>query len=405
MKQLILAVLERLLTAGALAVRARQTGPVIGVVGSVGKTGTKDALGLIVRQAYGPGAFVTAKSLNAELGVPLTLLGATDLPHGVSWLTAVLRAGLTALFGQAPPAMVVEIGEEKPGDLARFARIVRPTIVVITAVSEAHSAILGPVASLKRELRAVVGDSRVVANADDGALDWLGLPPGRLTTVSLHRRADYFATSIRVDEDGTTAIIHHANRTQKVTIKRWGAHTIYSVLLAAAVADMLGLTPAHQRQTFKSLRAAPGRGAMIEGKKGSRILDDSYNAQPAAMVAAIRTLAALPAKTKVAILGDMRELADPESVHRAIGRLAHAAADYVIGVGPLARHYRPDAWFATAEEAAQSALSRLAPGVMVLVKGSQDTIRLERAVKILMAHPEKAAEKLVRQDTAWLKAP
>ncbi len=410
-KHIIFKVLQAILFSQARMIRRRTTGPVIAVVGSVGKTSTKDALAIVVRHAVGAGnCFVTAKSLNAELGVPLTMLGFNRLPHGIGWLVALGKAQLIAFFGIAPKAMVVELGEENRGDLATFARLVRPTHLVFTELSEAHSAYLGSVEDIEKEFLSVVPflatDGTIIVNADNPKLAALKVSSTQTKiNVRLHARADYFSSGAKVTPDGTTAIIHHANRTQKVTIKRWGEHHIYAVLFMAALADFFEVRPTQQLTLFKSLRPSPGRGVLIEGKKGSVILDDSYNAQPAAMVAALEALRQFPAKTKIAILGDMRELAQPESHHLAIGKLAREVADYIIAVGPESKRYGANEWYLDAASAGQSALRLLAPGVIVLVKGSQNTIRLERAVKVMMAHPEDAPKKLVRQEKEWLNIP
>lgn len=410
-RNLIIKLVQFILFWQAGMVRARTTGPVIAIVGSVGKTSTKDALAIVVRHAVGTkNCFVTPKSLNAELGVPLTLLGFTKLPQGIGWLLALLNAQLIGWFGVAPKAMVVELGEENRGDLATFARLVRPTHLVLTELTEAHSAYLGSLKDIEQEFLSVLpflaSDGMVIVNGDNPTLADLKVGTGQTKiSVRLQGRADYFCLGSKVGLEGTSTIIHHANRTQKIMIKRWGEHNLYAVLFMAALADFFGIRPSQQVTLFKTLKPSPGRGVLLDGQKGSLILDDSYNAQPAAMMAALETLRQLPAKTKVAILGDMRELADPELHHRAIGKMAQEVADYIIAVGPESKRYGANEWYLDATSAGHAALRRLAPGVIVLVKGSQNTIRLERAVKIIMAHPEDAPQKLVRQEREWQKIP
>ncbi len=408
---MIFKLLQAILFSQARIIRRRMTGPVIAIAGSVGKTSTKDAIAIVVRQAVGPdNAFITAKSLNAELGVPLTMMGFTQLPKGIGWILALGKAQLIAWFGVAPKAMVVELGEENRGDLATFAHLAKPTHLIMTEVSEAHSAYLGSLEEVEKELLSAVPflapDGMLIVNADNPKLAALNVTPTQTkVSVRLHSRADYFASGSKVTTEGTSTIVHHANRTQKVTIKRWGEHHVYAVLFMAAIADALGVGPSQQLNCFKALRPSVGRGVLLEGKKGSLILDDSYNAQPAAMVAALETLRHFPAKTKIAILGDMRELADPAPHHVAIGKLAQEVADYTIAVGPESKRYQANEWFLDAESAGVAALRLLGPGVIVLVKGSQNTIRLERAVKVMMAHPEDATKKLVRQEKEWQKIP
>lgn len=409
MKQFLLKCYQGVLLWEASLFRARYRGPVIAIVGSIGKTSVKDALGVLVRKSVSR-AVVTPKSLNAQLGIPLTLFGYKDTPSGIGWLSVPFRGLLIALWGQLPDCMVIEVGEEMPGDMAQLSAVVRPTVAIVTSVSEAHSAYLGSERDVQKEILAITrflaADGVLIVNADEPVLAKLSVAAGqRKITVRLDDRADYFMSSIKIMLDGTEGILHRGNRTQKVRIQRYGAHQLYSVLFMAAVADLLEVPYDVQQDAFKALKPVKGRGTMIAGKKGSYIFDESYNAQPGAMRLAIETVAHIPAKKRVLVLGDMRELRDPDPIHQEIGRLAHKVADYVIAVGPMSKAYKANEWFLTSQEAAASALRQLGPDVIVLVKGSQNTIRLERVVKALMQHPEQASKLLVRQDSIWDKRP
>lgn len=391
--------------------RSRYSGPIIAITGSVGKTGTKEIIGLVMKKTYGSACIVTPKSLNTELGVPLTLLGFYKQPDSIlGWLVAPFRGLMVALFGTLPRCMVLELGADHKGDIAYLGRLLKPTHVVITNISESHSQFLGTLDSIRQEktslLQFLAPDGHAFLNGDD---DYLAHFPihglQHKVLVRLHKRADYFASSVKITLEGTEAILHHANRTQRIRVQRFGEHHIYSLLFAAAVADSLGISTANQIQAFKEIRPLPGRGTLIEGLKGSLILDESYNAQPEAMKASLALLGDMPAKRRVAILGDMRELKDPGPVHREMGKLARHFADYIIAVGPLSKGYKADEWFMTAQEVIPAALRQLGPGVIVLVKGSQNTIRLERVVKALMKNPAQAKQLLVRQEPEWLKRP
>ncbi len=411
MTTFLLRIYQAILYWEASLFRARYSGPMIAITGSVGKTSTKEAIGSLVRKAYGPSCYVTPKSLNTELGVPLTLLGFTAAPSSVwQWLITPFQGLVTAFFGTTPQCMVVEVGSDHPGDIAYLSRLVRPTHAIITNISESHSQFLGSLEHIRQEklslLQFLSLDGYALLNGDDpNQREAVLQPTQHKIMIRLHTRSDYFMSGIKVTLEGTEGILHHANRTQRVKIQRYGEHHLYSVLFAAAVADSLGISTSVQLQAFKELKSLPGRGMLLAGKAQSLILDESYNAQPAAMEASLHLLADLPAKKKIAILGDMRELKEPERVHQQIGRLAHEVADYIIAVGPQSKAYKADAWFRTAEEAIPKAMEQLGPGVLLLVKGSQNTIRLERLVKALMAHPDQAKQLLVRQGAEWAKKP
>lgn len=409
MRTFFLRALQALLYWEAGVFRSRYSGPVVVISGSAGKTSTKEIVALVLKKVYGSGCLVTPKSLNTEVGVPLTLLGFHGVPQNVwGWLVAPLKGVVVAFFGALPKCMVLEVGMDHPGDLAYLARLVRPSHLVITNTVEAHSLNFESLEAIQREEASLLEflslDGVAILNGDDEFLARLqvkGLQQKVL--VRLHKRADYFASNIKVTFEGTEAILHHANRTQRIRVQRYGEHHLYGVLQAAAVADALGVSPSVQVQAFKEIKPIAGRGVLISGKHESFILDESYNASPAAMQASLEVLSELPAKRRIAILGDMRELKDPLPRHQAVGRLARDVADYVIAVGPESKAYKADEWFLTAEQAIPSALRQLKPGAIVLVKGSQNTIRLERVVKALMRNPEQASRLLVRQEKEWLK--
>lgn len=391
--------------------RSRCNGPVVAITGSVGKTGTKEAIGTMLRKFFGQDIIVTPKSLNTEIGVPLTMLGFQSIPASFfGWPGVILRGMVVAVFGAGPKCMVLELGSDKKGDIAYLASLVRPTHAVITNISESHSQFLGSLDDIIKEKLALLQfvhlDGWIVMNGDDTILAKQSVAPTqKKILVRLHRHADYFASGIKLTSAGTAAVLHYHDRTMKVHINRFGEHQLYSVLFAKAIGDALSVPESVQRTALREIQPVPGRGMLIAGKHGSFILDESYNAQPAAMKASLELLSQFPAKKRIAILGDMRELRDPEPVHRAIGKLAKQSADYVIAVGPLSKAYNADVWHLTADEAVQDALRQLQPGAIVLVKGSQNTIRLERLVKSLMASPNQAKSLLVRQEESWLHKP
>lgn len=411
MKQLLRSIYQSILAWEAGVFRNRYHGPVVAITGSVGKTSTKDAIAIVLRQKFGDRLLVTSKSLNSDIGLPLTLLGYKSEPASIfGWAWAPIRGLFYARFAHTPDCMVLEMGADHLGDIAYLARLAQPTHAVITNAAEVHTAVLGPLEKIQREKGSLLSfldpDGVAILNGDDAYFAKVALDSNQTRIViRLHERADYFMTRIQVTLDGTEGILHRGNQTQRVRIGRFGEHHMYSVLFASAVADSFGISLTEQAKAFKQLKASPGRGRMIAGKKGSYILDESYNASPSAMEASLRVLDDLPAKKRIAILGDMRELEDPEPAHRAIGRVAHEVSDYIIGVGPLSRGYKPNEWFMTSTEAIDTALRQLGPGVIVLVKGSQNTIRLERIVKALMLHPEQANDLLVRQEPFWDKRP
>jgi UDP-N-acetylmuramyl pentapeptide synthase len=190
---------------------------------------------------------------------------------------------------------------------------------------------------------------------------------------------------------------------------------VYSVSAAIAVADALGISLDAAAEGLAELRTPNGRMRLIEGIKSTTILDDTYNASPAAVEQALETLASMKyAKRKIAVIGDMLELGRFSSEeHEKIGEVASRCADVLVTIGVRSRKVAEGALnngmdeanilqYEDSVSAGRELQNYLAPGDVVLVKASQG-IRAERVVEEIMAHPEEAYELLVRQDEEWLK--
>lgn len=408
MTSLVINLMQSILTEEAKMFRRRMRGPVIGITGSVGKTSTKELVGRIVRLKFGNEVFVSPKSLNNDLGVPLTILGFLDTPSGFGWVAALVRGMIMALFGLPPKAMVVEMGSDRKGDIAHLSAIVRPTIGIITNISESHTAFLGSIEGVAEEklslLRFIDNGGTFIQNLDDPRIAKAIVLSGiNVITTSTKSSANVRAIRSKVEITGTSAALTINQHGFGLNLKhRLGDEHVANALLAIAVATALDAPINQCLRELANVPAVAGRGQIIPGKKQSYIIDSTYNCQPAAMVATLETLKKLKAKKKIVVLGDMLELADSERIHKSIGKLAHEVADYIIGVGPMSKNYKPDEWFATANEASDAVLRQLIPGAIVLVKGSQG-IRLERVVRAIMQHPEQASKLLVRQSPRWLK--
>jgi UDP-N-acetylmuramoyl-tripeptide--D-alanyl-D-alanine ligase len=194
-----------------------------------------------------------------------------------------------------------------------------------------------------------------------------------------------------------------------------GKHHVYPALAALAVGYVQGIAPEEIKETLKNYVPPQGRMHLVDGIKGSLIIDDTYNASPVATLEALHTLQTLEkAKRKIAILGDMMELgAHSSDAHKEIGIVAARSCDVLAAVGVRARRIAEAAMdagmsekniyqFDGSQEAGVFIQNMIAEGDIILVKGSQ-SMRMEQAVKEIMAEPEKAGELLVRQEEEWMK--
>jgi len=358
--------------------RAHFRGALVGVAGSNGKTTAKEMTAAILGQSGN--CLATRGNLNNHIGVPLTLLRLTP----------------------AHRFAVVEMGANRAGEVAALVSIARPTIGMITNAGAEHLEGFGSLEGVARaEGEMVAGltlGATAVINADDEFTGlWRALTPARVVTFGVREPADFsasevhtsvgsegFLTQFRLSAPAGSAAIHLAVG---------GAHNVANALGAAAAAASAGAGLEHIAAGLAAVRAVPGRLQFKQGASGAWLIDDSYNANPSSVRAAIEVLSSLAGR-KWLVLGDMAELGEfAEAAHSAIGEFARAhgverlyatgslAARAVDSFGAGAQWYS-DAAALTA--ALTGALGTAAPDVRLLIKGSRVN-RLERVVDALAA--------------------
>lgn len=359
---------------GALAAHHRSTLdiPVVAVTGSNGKTTVKEMLGAILG-VRGP-VLVTRGNLNNDLGVPLTLLRIEGHHRGA----------------------VVEMGANHAGEIAALSRMAAPTVALITNAGPAHLEGFGSlegVARAKGEIfEGLPAHGTAVINADDAyAAFWRKLAGRARTTLAfgLEGGADVHADAVTVLPDGSSSFtLVTPQGAVPVTLPLPGRHNVVNALAAAAAALAAGADLEALRAGLGAVRAAPGRLQMRPARAGARILDDTYNANPASLAAALETLGGLPGSHWL-VLGDMGELGpEGEALHAQAGRQARAAGvERLYTVGELsrsaARAFGAGAQhFPDAGALAEALAAALRPEVTVLVKGSR-FMAMERVVGAL----------------------
>jgi UDP-N-acetylmuramoyl-tripeptide--D-alanyl-D-alanine ligase len=360
------------LHAVATAWRARFSPLVVGVTGSIAKTSTKEAIAAVLAER-----FVTLKSegnANNEIGLPLTVLQ----------------------MGPEHQAAVLEMGMYVGGEIAQLAAIARPKIGVVTAVREVHLSRIGSIDAVERAkaelIEALPEDGLAVLNADDPrVLRMRGRTAARALSYGFAADADVRAEDVAsAGPDGMSfTLVSPAGRITVFT-PALGRHGVHNGLAAAAVGLGAGLDLDLIVAGLRRGWQAPHRDQLVRAG-GLTVLDDSYNASPASMIAALELLASLPGR-HVAVLGVMQELGEAhERGHREVGSLAAGLADVVVVVGEEASGIAAgaaalgEAVIPVADrEAALAALRELLrPGDVVLVKASRGA-ELERVVESLV---------------------
>lgn len=333
------------LAAAGRRARDRISGPVIGITGSVGKTTTKDLMGAI----YGRSRPTVAseKSFNNELGVPLTILGAVD----------------------GCEVAVLEMGARAVGHIATLCRYAAPTMGVVTVVAPAHVETFGSlegIARAKTELVAALPPEGIAVLNREAPLVAAMASSTPAAVVWFGGDGDVVAEEVRLDED-----LHARFRLRsswggaEVRVGPRGEHNVVNALAAAAAALAGGCPLEDVVAGLDQAEHSPWRMDLRTAASGARILNDAYNANPAAMAAGLRAIAALPARRRVAVLGRMAELGDTEvDEHRAVADLAASLGVELIAVGTPLYGSQP-------VQDVVDALGPLDEHTVVLVKGSR----------------------------------
>jgi UDP-N-acetylmuramoyl-tripeptide--D-alanyl-D-alanine ligase len=352
--------------------RGRFAPTLVAVAGANGKTTTKEMLAAILRAHAGAEAVLATRgNLNTDIGVPMTLL----------------ELGATHRY------CAIELGMNHPGEIAWLASIAQPAIAVVTNAQREHMEFMKSVAASAEEnaevLRALPAGGTAVINADDAHAAVFAAASGARRTVR-------FGLAPEADVSGGYALkplsselaLRTPQGEARATLAVPGLHNVRNALAAAACAHAAGIAPETIARGLSAFRPYAGRSQAMRTRAGATLIDDSYNANPDSVRAAIDVLAACPRPT-VLVLGDMGEVGDDgPAFHREIGdyarrrgisalcALGEASREAAAAFGGGARHFdSPEALVAALPEAAT-----------LLVKGSR-FMRMERVVAALTGDP------------------
>ena len=421
-----------IITLEARAVLRKYKPKVVAVTGSVGKTSTKDAIYAVLAKSYR--VRKSEKSFNSEIGLPLTVLGAPNAWNNpFRWLANIVDGLFLIWFDTPYPEwLVLEVGADRPGDIRSLSGWLPVDIAVITRLPEvpvhveffdSPEAVVAEKASL---IDAIKPGGVLALFADDprtlGLQHRLPAPDARIITFGFEEGADVRGEHVALLREegsetwpiGMTATITADGVSVPLEVAgAVGPHAFLPALAAAAVGRALDKHLSDIVGALESYDPPPGRMRLVPGIKHTLIVDDTYNASPAATVAALDTLAMIaPNGRKIFAIGDMLELGRHSvEEHRKVGAHAAATADFLVTVGFRARDIAAAALdngmsennilqFEDAGKAGRELQNLLKEGDCILVKGSQ-SIRMERVVEEVMAEPTEAPRLLVRQDAEW----
>lgn len=350
--------------------RSRLGCRVVCVTGSNGKTSTKDFMAAVAEARFR--VTRTRGNYNNHVGLPLSILAA-DAAHDVA---------------------VWEIGMNKPGEIERLALLARPDIAIITNIGVAHIEFLGSRDAIAREkgmlAEALEPSGLLVLNAEDAYADAIAARARAQVRRAGLAAGDVRAENIRTGEEGTVFDVLWRGERARALVHAAGEHMVRNAVLAVAAGLELGLTLEECARGLESARLTGGRLEMKD-IRGVRILDDTYNANPDSMEAALKTLRSLQGvRRRVAVLGRMGELGSYETEgYERVGRAAAANADILIAVGPetvaMADAARAAGLSGVVQavnvvEAARLLREAVSPGDAVVIKGSR-AARMERVIE------------------------
>jgi len=363
----------------AKLIRQNMKIPVVAVTGSTGKTTTKDMIFSILEQKYN--TVKTEGNFNNELGLPITLCG-IDKGH---------------------EALVLEMGMRGLGQIAFLCQLAQPTHGVITNIGQVHAELLGSqekIAQAKAELLDFLPQEGVVfLNTQDRRLlqPWLFKAKARVQWFGLDENTDIYATDVCYHgEEGSRFIVNYQGEAQEIELNLPGEHNILNALSAIGIARNLGLNWEQIQNGLSSVKLTAMRLQVEKTPQGAKIINDTYNANPTSMAAAIRVLGGMAGMRKIAVLGDMYELGIyEEEGHKSMGRTAYnEKIDVLVAVGKLGRLIGLGAieagiseanvhFFADNQGALDYLKEEIKTGDIILVKGSRG-MKMETIVEGLM---------------------
>jgi len=392
---------------------------IVAISGSYGKTSTKEAIFYVLSKKFGSDVGKNWGNMNSVLGLPLAILGLRSYSFGAGLLWDILRAKWGYFFYNLPKILVLELGIDKPGEMAELLSVVKPDIAVITGISETHLLELKSLSGVKKEKKMLIESLKkggvAVLNADDENSADIPLPTGA-KKVTFGKKGEVSYRDLEISISGSRFQLEISGKFLAVKSKLIGQHSIKIFLAAASVAREFSIDPDEIVQALEEIRPQPGRMNPVKAKNEILVIDDSYNSNPYSAIEALETLSAIKWNgRKVAILGNMNELGGyTQEGHLQVGEVAGKVVDFLVAVGDNAEYLARGAGklglskdkvitFKTTDEVIAQLDKLLSAGDLVLVKASQNKMRFENIVKYLLDNSALAEKLLVRQDKKWEK--
>lgn len=403
---------------------SKYQGKIVAVTGSVGKTSTKEAIFKVLNTQFRVRR--SQKSMNSEFGLLLTIL---DIESGYSnagkWAFYLAKAFFHSLSKDTSEILLLEYGVDKPKDMDFLLSVAKPDIAVITSIAPVHLAegqfkSLEEIFEEKSKLAISLRENGVaILNTDNEFLESLSkkIPKRRVLTYGTNKEAGFRISAVSSSISGVRFSLFHKENRTLIESPVLGDFHAFVLSPAYICGNLFGMKDEDITEALKRFTLPPGRMTVISGVKETTMIDSSYNSSPDALKEALNVFKSVAEKDqrKVAVLGQMNELGErSKDLHLIIGEIIPKFADILIAVGGDAKYFKEgaiskgmdekEAFFVNnVKEAVDLYRDLTKKGDVLLVKGSQNRVRLERFVKEFMEHPEMAKELLVRQEKEWSK--
>lgn len=375
MKNFLLHLLQKILAILARHALKKSHPDIIGVTGSVGKSSTRESIYQVLKSKYKNQVKESTGNLNNEIGLPLVILGYDKNIQWWNWPLVLIISVIRTLFSnpiENIKILVLEYAADNSGDISYLTSIVKPKVAVITKIANVHTLSFGSLEAVSREKSRLINvlpkDGYAILNKDDPYTE-------------------------KIKSETKAKIIYFSEN-------KFNTHKE----IAKIVGKLYGIDIKESEKVLSNLKPLKGRLNIIDGINHSTIIDDTHNSNPCSCRLAIDYLSKQKGR-RIAVLGDMLELGSVESEeHEKIAQITKENCDLFITVGKRFKDIKSDYWFSDPVSAGEYLLSKIQKNDIILVKGSQG-MRMEKVVEKILAKPEKAAELLVRQNSAWKKKP
>jgi len=423
--------LEKVLRWMSIVILKKYNPRIVGITGSVGKTSTKEAVFAVLAAQFRVRR--NEKNYNNEIGIPLTIIGAKSGESSlIGWLGVFLKWLLVVASPfEYPEILVLEMGADKPGDMKYLTEFIHLDVAIITDVSPSHIEFFHTLENIAKEkgtiVRSLKENGLAILNADNKyVMNLKNQTKADVVRCGFSEGIDFQATDISFvyndDQEkeirGLTFKLSYEGTSIPIRLNNILAkHQVYSALMAIAVGIKFNINLVEIAAALENFTSPAGRMNLLKGIKNTLLIDDSYNASPVSVCAALEVLDEIKAKRKIVVLGDMLELGtETEKSHQEVAqKFLKIKGNIFIAVGPLMKIAVEELkkkdfplesifYFSDPMKAGLKLQEIMEEGDLVLVKGSQGA-RMEKVLEEVIFETLSVDEILCRQNKTWKEKP